>query len=53
MEQMGMTDSQWKDNLRTQRDELIEMKELVEESNKEFHKKVDRKLKRIQESLES
>jgi hypothetical protein len=52
-DEMGMTDNQWKDRLRVQRDELLRLKGLVDESNKEFHKEADIILKRIQESLES
>lgn len=51
---MGMTDNQWKDFLRGYKEDLEELKEYQEEDNKKaFEKKIQRMLKRIQESLES
>lgn len=53
-EEMGMTDNQWKDFLRGYKEDLEELKEYQEEDNKKaFEKKIQRMLKRIQESLES
>ena len=54
MEEMGMTDNQWKDFLRGYKDDLEELKEYREDGNNEaFDRKMARMLKRIQESLES
>jgi len=54
MEEMGMTDNQWKDFLRGYKEDLEELKEYREEGNEEaFEKKITKMLKRIQESLES
>ncbi len=53
-EVMQMTDNQWKDNLRVQKDDLEELKEYFESDNKAaFEKKISKMLQRIQESLES
>ncbi|MEE0420342.1 MAG: hypothetical protein UDG86_09900 [Lachnospiraceae bacterium] len=53
-EEMGMTDNQWKDFLRGYKEDLEELQEYEEEGNKKaFEKKMQRMLKRIQESLES
>lgn len=54
MEALQMTDNQWKDNLRVQKDDLEELKEYFETDNKEaFERKITRMLRRIRESLES
>ena len=54
MEALQMTDNQWKDNLRAQKDDLEELKEYFEANNKTaFEKKIGKMLKRIKESLES
>ena len=54
MEEMGMTDNQWKDFLRGYKEDLEELNEYREEGNEEaFEKKIIKMLKRIQESLES
>lgn len=42
MEVMGMTDNQWKDNLRSQLEDWEEVEELLQE------KKIDEALKKIQ-----
>lgn len=51
-EELGMTDNQWKDNQRALKDELLDLKALVPESNTEFHAKIDRKLDRIEKALQ-
>lgn len=54
MEALQMTDNQWKDNLRIQKDDLEELKEYFETENKTaFEKKISKMLQRIKESLES
>jgi len=54
MEEMGMTDNQWKDFLRGYKEDLEELKEYKDEGDdKGFEKKIQKMLKRIQESLES
>lgn len=54
MEAFQMTDNQWKDSLRAQRDDLEELKEYFETDNKTaFEKKISKMLRRIKESLES
>ena len=54
MEEMGMTDNQWKDFLRGYKEDLEELREYQEEGNeREFERKMSKMLKRIQESLES
>lgn len=54
MEDMGMTDNQWKDFLRGYKEDLEELREHKEEGNeKAFNRKMEKMLKRIQESLES
>lgn len=54
MEALQMTDNQWKDNLRVQKDDLEELKEYFETENKAaFEKKIGKMLQRIKESLES
>lgn len=54
MEALQMTDNQWKDNLRVQKDDLEELKEYFETDNKTaFEKKIGKMLQRIKESLES
>lgn len=54
MEALQMTDNQWKDNLRVQKDDLEELKEYFEADNKAaFEKKITKMLQRIKESLES
>jgi len=53
MEEMGMTDNQWKDFLRGYKEDLEELKEYQDEGNNiAFEKKITKMLKRIQESLE-
>jgi|GEM_PF-1277837 hypothetical protein len=54
MEEMGMTDSQWKDNLRNQQEDWEEVKELLPQ-NPDTQKaldKINKVLNRIQKSLE-
>ena len=54
MEALQMTDNQWKDNLRVQKDDLEELKEYFETDNKTaFEKKIGKMLQRIKQSLES
>jgi len=54
MEALAMTDNQWKDNLRIQRDDLEELKEYFETDNREaFEKKINKMLQRIKKGLES
>lgn len=54
MEEMGMTDNQWKYFLRGFKADLEELKEYQREGkNGEFVKKIDKMLNTIQESLES
>ena len=57
MEQMGMTDAQWKDNLRNQLENWEDVRELLSklESNpivKQILKLVDRNIARIKKGLE-
>ena len=57
MEQMGMTDAQWKDNLRNQLENWEDVKELLSQidSNpivKQILKLVDRNITRIKKGLE-
>ena len=57
MEQMGMTDAQWKDNLRNQLENWEDVRELLSqiESNpivKQILKLVDRNITRIKKGLE-
>ena len=56
---MGMTDKQWKDNLRQQLENWQDVRDLVEpiakagdESAKKALAKIDRNIKRIQQGLE-
>ena len=54
MEVLQMSDNQWKDNLRVQKDDLEELKEYYDTDNKAaFEKKISKMLKRIREGLES
>ena len=54
MEEMGMTDNQWKSFLRVFKDDLEELKEYQEDGKSEaFEKKINRMLKHLQESIES
>ena len=57
MEQMGMTDAQWKDNLRSQLENWEDVRDLLSqlESNpivKQVLKLVDRNITRIKKGLE-
>lgn len=53
MEEMGMTDNQWKDFLRGYKADLEDLKEYHEKNKaEEFEKKIDKMLNRIQEGLE-
>lgn len=57
MEQMGMTDAQWKDNLRNQLENWEDVRDLLSqlESNpivKQILKLVDRNITRIKKGLE-
>jgi hypothetical protein len=49
----AMTTKQWKDRLRIQRDELLQLKKLVDESNLEFHERIDTILERINIAISS
>lgn len=55
---MGMTDKQWKDNLRSQLENWEDIRELVEplsqkdESAQKALKKIDRNINRIKQGLE-
>lgn len=54
IEEMGMTDNQWKDFLRGYKEDLEELLEYQKDGNQQaFEKKMGKMLKRIQESLES
>ena len=54
MEEMGMTDNQWKDNLRMQLEDWEEVQELIECGKLEEAKKKIEKIKnRINQGLES
>ena len=51
---MGMTDNQWKDNLRLQLGNLEDIKQYLEEGKKEEAiARLEREIKRIREGLES
>ncbi|WP_434310152.1 hypothetical protein [Hominifimenecus sp. rT4P-3] len=53
MEEMGMTDNQWKDNLRTQLENWEEVEELLDSGKTEDAKKKIEKIKaRIKKGLE-
>ncbi|MCI8647685.1 MAG: hypothetical protein HFE76_13040 [Firmicutes bacterium] len=53
MQDMGMTDNQWKDFLRGYKDDLEELQEYHNDKNEDaFSKKMEKMLKRLQESLE-
>ena len=55
---MGMTDKQWKDNLRSQLEDWEDVRELVEplaqkdESARKALKKIDRNINRIKQGIE-
>lgn len=55
---MGMTDKQWKDNLRSQLEDWEDIRELVEplaqkdESARKALKKIDRNINRIKQGIE-
>lgn len=54
MEHMGMTDNQWKDNLRIQLDDWEEIEELLKKDKKdEALKKIDKIKSRIKQGIES
>lgn len=54
MEDMGMTDNQWKDFLRGYKEDLEELDEFHRTGETErFEKKMQNMLNRIQKSLES
>ena len=51
---MGMTDAQWKNDLRNQLEDWEEVLKLLKEGKqKEAYEKIDKVKKRIQEEIES
>lgn len=54
MEHMGMTDNQWKDNLRSQLENWEEVEELLNDDKKaEAIKKIEKIKNRIKQGIES
>ncbi len=54
MEIMGMTDNQWKDNLRSQLEDWEEVEELIKSNKPEDAlKKIDKIKNRIKQGIES